>query len=70
MWINVKAIDIVALQMIVFSGKYVKAMAIVAVETEIGGDPGKTPAILLDIIDKPVGETIVGAYRLYFPGTG
>ena len=69
-YIFVELINRVALELVSFACKDVKPVAIVAVESEVGANPGEAAGILCDSVDKAVGESIGSRDVLDLPVAG
>ena len=65
--IQVKGIYRIRAEMMSFAGKDIHVLSIIPIEPEISGDPGKTAAILYNIIDEAIGKALLGANVLDFP---
>ena len=68
--ILVELINRVALELVSFARKDVKPVAIVAVETEVGADPGEAAVILCNGVDKAVGKSVGSRDVLNLPVVG
>ena len=54
-------------QAVRFPGKYIETIPIVTVETKIGSDPGITPTVLCNAIDKAIRKPLFDIDVLDFP---
>ena len=57
----------IAAEAVRFPGKYIETIPIITVETKIGSDPGITPTVLGNAIDKAIGKPLFDIDVLDFP---
>ena len=65
--IQVKGINRIGAEMMRFTGQDIYVLSVIPIESEIGGDPCISPAVLHDIIYKAVGQSGFGADMFDFP---